>query len=169
MSSSITNRKFGKRIWSVAAVAAVAAVAMVAVAAAPASAYVVDRPKTTDTGIDFGTNWDTFGAPLNGGYLYWNVNAAGVVTPHLTGNLYLKNSSGVRARMRIDYYDAAHNLLATRYGGSVYATSDALHTWSVDLEPFGATDVYHVHVSTTKETGPGSGVYQIVGTAVEDI
>lgn len=146
---------------------AAAAVAIASVAAAPASAYTIDRPKITDSGIDFGTNWDTFGAPLNGGYLYWNVNAAGVVTPHLTGNLYLKNSNGTCARMQIDYYDVAHNLITTKTGGRVCATSNALHTWSVNLQPFGANNVHHVHVSTTTETTPG--VFQIVGTAVEDI
>lgn len=149
-----------------AAVAALVAVGVSGLAAAPASAWSQDRPKITDAGIDFGTNWDTFGAPLNGGYLDWNTSG-GVVTPHLTGNLYLKNSNGTCARMRMEYFDASHLLIATRNGGTVCATSNALHTWSVNLQPFGASNVFHVHVSTTVETTPGNFV--AVGTAVEDI
>jgi len=145
---------------------AAAAVAIASLAAAPASAQ--DRPKITNQYVDFGINWGPFGAPLYGGYLYWNVNAAGVVTPHLTGNLYINNSNGKCARMRIDYYDAAHNWITVKTGGKVCATSNALHTWSVNLQPFGANNVYHVHVSTTEETAPGSGVFDVLGTAVED-
>jgi hypothetical protein len=147
--------------------AAAAAMALAFATAGPASAWSVDHPKITNAGIDFGLNWDGFGAPLNGGSLVWNVAANGAVKPHLTGNLYLNNSSGVRARMRIDYYDAAHNLLTTKWGGIVSAPDNALHVYAVDLEPYAANNVYHVHVSTTTEGAPN--VFGIVGTDVEDI
>ena len=149
----------------------VASVSLALGIAGPASAYPWDddRPKLTNQGIDFGINWDGFGAPLNGGELHWHTDAAGNVRPHLVnGNLYLNNSSGTTARMQIDYYDAAHNHLATRYGGEVTAPDNALHAYSVDLDPYEAPNVFHVHVSTTTETAT-PGVFQVVGSAGFDI
>jgi hypothetical protein len=156
-------------------VTAATAVALATVAAAPAAAYpwAVDHPKITNQGIDFGTNWNVFLAgPANGGDLVWDTpNTAscpsGTVRPHLTGNLYLNNASGTTARMQIDYYDAAHNWITTKNGGSVTAPDNALHNWSVDLQPFCADNIYHVHVSTTTEDS--SGNFQIVGSVGEDI
>jgi len=148
----------------------VASVALAVGLAGPASAWpwADDRPKLTNQGIDFGTNWDGFGAPLNGGDLHWHYDVDGNVRPHLLGTLYLNNASGTTARMQIDYYDAAHNLIETKYGGAVTAQDNALHTYSVDLDPFEADNVYHVHVSTTTETAT-PGDFQIVGTAGFDI
>jgi hypothetical protein len=148
----------------------VASVALALGIAGPASAWpwADDRPKLTNQGIDFGVNWDGFGAPLNGGELHWHYDVDGNVRPHLVGNMYLNNASGTTARMQIDYYDAAHNLIETEYGGDVTAPDNALHVYNVDLDPFEADNVYHVHVSTTTETGT-PGVFQVVGTAGFDI
>jgi len=165
---SKTNRRSRLLRWLA---GGVASVALALGLAGPASAWpwADDRPRLTNQGIDFGINWDGFGAPLNGGELHWHTDAAGNVRPHLVnGNLYLNNSSGTTARMQIDYYDAAHNLLATRYGGAVTAPDNALHSYAVDLDPYEAPNVFHVHVSTTTETAT-PGVFQVVGTAGFDI
>jgi hypothetical protein len=146
-----------------------AAVSVAAVAAAPASAdWPNDYPKITDDGIDFGSSgWNGFGEPWNGGELHWHDEADGDVRPHLLGTLWLNNSSGVTARMRIDYYDAAHRWITKATGGAVTARDNGLHHWSVDLDPFRAPNIYHVHISTEIETSPGD--FEVVGTATEDI
>ena len=118
------------------AAAAAAAAGIALAAAAPASAWDNDRPRITNQGIDFGTNWDGFGAPINGGELHWHTESNGNVDPHLVGNLYLNNSSGTRARMKIEYFDADHNEIGEEFGGIVDAPDNGLHTFAVDLEPF---------------------------------
>ena len=147
--------------------AAAAAAGIVLAAAAPASAWDNDRPKITNQGIDFGLNWDGFGAPINGGELHWHTESNGNVDPHVVGNLYLNNSSGTRARMKIEYFDAAHNEIGEEWGGIVDAPDNGLHVFSVDLEPFEAPNVYHVHVSTTTEGAPN--VFNEVGEVGYDI
>ncbi len=150
----------------VATAAAAAGIALVA--AAPASAWDTDRPKLTDPGIDFGIHWDGFGAPFDGGELHWHVEPDGDVRPHLVGgNLYLNNASGTRARMKIEYFDAAHNEIHEEFGGIVDATDNGLHSFSVDLEPYEAPNIYHVHISTTTEGAPG--VFNEVGEVGYDI
>ena len=72
------------------------------------------------------------------------------------------------ARMQIDYYDAAHRHIETKYGGAVRAPDNSLNVYSVDLDPFEAPNVFHVHVSTTTETATPD-LYQVVGTAGFDI
>jgi len=44
--------------------------------------------------------------PNDGGRLHWDT-AGGVVTPTLSGRLFMNNVDGLRGRLRIDYYDAA--------------------------------------------------------------
>ena len=148
----------------------IASLAIVFGVAGPAAAFpwADDHPKLTNQGIDFGRNWDGFGAPINGGDLHWHYDVSGNVRPHLLGNLYLNNASGTTARMQIDYYDAAHRLIHTEYGGAVTAPDNALHSWSVDLDPYEAPNVFHVHISTTTETAT-PGVFQVVGTDGFDI
>jgi hypothetical protein len=161
-----TRRRRSPVIRGLAALAAAAGLALAS--ASPALAWADDRPKITNQGIDFGLNWDGFGAPLNGGELHWHVDSDGDIDPHLVGNLYLNNASGTTARMRIDYYNAAHQWLNTSYGGEVTAPDNARHTYSVDLSPYEHPSAVHVHVSTTTETGT-PGEFQIVGTAIEEI
>lgn len=69
--------------------------------------------------------------------------------------------------MKIEYFDAAHNEIGEEFGGIVDAPDNGLHVFSVDLEPFEAPNVYHVHVSTTTEGAPN--VFNEVGEVAYDI
>jgi hypothetical protein len=144
--------------------AAAAAVTIAAVGAAPALAWTPDYPFISTATEDFGGGpfLPLVGAPAAPGRLDWNT-PLGVVTPHLTGNLYATNLGGVRLRMRMTYYDSAYQWITTEYGGIVTPASNALHTWSVDLEPFGAINIFHVKVAITQESVPGSGNFVRVG------
>ena len=59
---------------------------------------------------------------LAGGNLRWDTTG-GTVTPTLSGRLFMNNVNGLRGRLRIDYYDAAHNRIALRH--STWRTAGA--------------------------------------------
>jgi hypothetical protein len=154
--------------------AAATAVAFAAVAATPASAsppnWPVDHPHITNTQVNFGSDL-TNGAPAAGGNLHWGTDGAtGVVTPSVSGRMYVLNSAGLRVRMRIDYYDAAGNDIDpprhSAWQGP--AVGNGMNIFSiVDLAPFGANNVYAVRVSTERETAAGD--IQIIGSTYETI
>lgn len=128
----------------------------------PAAAIVVDtdRPRISAQELDFGRNW-ALGAPINGGFLDWDLTN-GIVTPQLTGNLYINNASGTCARMQLRYYDVSHVRLATRSGGTVCAPDGSLNRWSVNLSPYGSAFVTHVHVVLQVQNN--NGTYSDVGS-----
>jgi hypothetical protein len=90
--------------------------------------------------------------PLCIGWLEWDTSG-GTVTPHLTGELYLNNALGLHARMQMRYFDVFGNVLATKVGGEVWASDNATHSWSVDLDPYSNPAIYRVDVSTTYKLG----------------
>ena len=134
---------------------AAAAVAIAAVSAGPASAWQVDHPKVVGPNIDFGSNWSgALGAPLAGGNLRWDTTG-GTVTPKLSGRLFMNNVNGLRGRLRIDYYDAAHNRIALRHSTWRTAAAGFNAFDFIDFKPFGAANVYGVEVSTQLEDAAG--------------
>jgi hypothetical protein len=146
-----------------------AAVAIAAVGAVPASAFplAVDHPLINAANLDFGDGaWA--GSPAIGRTLEWDA-AAGLVKPHLTGKLYATNLNGRRIRMRIQYHDAGHQPVFAKYGGIVTPNGNGLNTWSVDLTPPGAINIFHLHVAITQENVPGPGDFVMVGKAIEQI
>ena len=131
--------------------AAAAALAITAVAAAPASAWPVDHPKIVGQHLDFGSNWNGAAAePNDGGNLYWDTTG-GVVTPTLSGKLFMNNVDGLRGRLRIDYFDAAHDRITLRHSTWRTAAAGFNAFDFVDFAPFGASNVYGVEVSLQLE------------------
>jgi hypothetical protein len=118
----------------------------------------VDRPKITETGYDFGLNWDTFGAPLNGGHLYWDLTN-GVVTPDLEGYLYLKNVSGNCAKMKVEYLDENSQVLATRYSAEHCASNDQMHQYWVDMASYGSSRLVYTRVKIISTPNGGNTWY----------
>ena len=146
---------------------AAAALALTAVAAAPASAWPVDHPKVVGPHLDFGSNWNgALAEPTDGGNLYWDTTG-GVVTPTLSGRLFMNNVDGLRGRLRIDYFDAAHKRVALRH--SFWSTAGpGFNAFDyVDFAPFGASNVYGVEVSTQYEDSAGD--IHTVGSVEETI
>jgi hypothetical protein len=123
----------------------------------PAHAVVLDtdRPKITESGFDFGLHWDTIAAPLNGGHLDWDVTS-GVVTPILTGNLYLKHVANVCAWMHIEYQDASHNSLAKKDGSHHCADTNSMQQFAVNLSPYSSPYITRVLISIEHENTDGS-------------
>ena len=79
----------------------------------------------------------------------------------------MNNVNGLRGRLRIDYYDAAHNRIALRH--STWRTAGVgFNAFDfVDFKPFGATNVYGVEVKTQIEDA--AGVIHTIGSVEETI
>ena len=146
---------------------AAAALAIIAVAAAPASAWPVDHPKIVGPHVDFGSNWNGAAAePNDGGNLEWDTTG-GIVTPTLSGRLFMNNVDGLRGRLRIDYYDAAQNRITLRHSTWRTAAAGFNAFDFVRFAPFGASNVYGVEVSTQIEDAAGD--IHTVGSVQETI
>jgi hypothetical protein len=115
--------------------------------AGPAAATVdtnrTDRPKMEGPNRDFGNN-QFLGSPLNGGIVNWDVSANGVITPWVSGQLYLNNLSGTCTHIKVVYHDAAHNELATRTSTSQCVTDNRSYQSTVSISSYGSTAVDHV-------------------------
>jgi hypothetical protein len=130
---------------------------LLAGAAAPAQAVVLDtdRPKITERGFDFGRNWDTFGAPLNGGHLYWDVTN-GVVTPDLEGYLYLKNVASSCAKIQVIYHDASHGFLDLDESPLYCADTNAMEDHWINIDDYGSPFTTHVIVKLNVQNTNGT-------------
>jgi hypothetical protein len=135
----------------------VVAAAAVALTATPAHAVLVstDPAKVTEPHLDFGAPPFILGAPSNSGVLGWDLTA-GLVSPILSGTLFINNASGTCARMRLEAYDANHVLVDDRNGGTVCASSGALHQWTVYFAVPGDAATTHAHIVLQEETSPGN-------------
>lgn len=153
------------RVWTAGAAAAV--VTLVGGWATPASAnppvvimVAADSFKLRAPQVDFGggTNLNLLGDPANNGHLYWmqELTNPAVVWPWLSGSLFINNAAGLCARVGIEYRANGGVTLATRYGGTVCATSNQKHVWSVDLMPYGSADIDYVHVLLQTVAANGS-------------
>ncbi|MET7419766.1 hypothetical protein [Dactylosporangium sp. NPDC005555] len=145
---------------------AVAALA-VGLAAAPANAVVVstDPVKITEQELDFGGSPWILGAPVNSGVLGWD-NTGGRKSAILSGTLYINNASGTCARMRLETYDAAHNLVNYRDGGTVCAPNGALNPFSVYFQTAADPSISHAHaILQVQNTG---GTYTDVGVVIHN-
>lgn len=133
-----------------------AAATMLTAGAGAAQAVVVDNDtvKLTSSGFDFGNSDFVLGAPSGSGDLDW-IHTGGRLKPHLTGTLHLDDVDGDCARMRLDYSDADGDALATRFGGTVCASDDHHHEFTVDLQPYESAYVDEVKVTVEKQTTPG--------------
>jgi hypothetical protein len=138
----------------------------VGLTATPAQAYSTDLIKFTEQNVDFGRTF-VVGAPLDSGELDWDVPVFQVI-PHLhNGNIYINNAPGVCARMRLEIYDDDHDFLDYRDGGTVCASTGALHAWSVDFSAPASIYTAHAHVILQIQTTGGG--YLDVATAYEDM
>ncbi len=125
-----------------------------------------DRPLISAGNLDFGNNL-TLGVPLNGGIVNYDV-VNGVITPWVSGQLYINNAKDTCTRVEVDYHDTAHNELHT-WDSSGYCVSDnASYQEVISDSAFGSADVDHViiKIDTRKKSDPVSA-YRTVGTAVE--
>jgi hypothetical protein len=143
--------------------AAATALAIVAVGA-PASALAVGHPLIAGGDVDFGRDWDpVLSDPLNGGDLHADPDPfTGIVTPRLSGRLYMTNSAGLRGRVRMEYLDAAGGTITSRSRiASGPAVTDGMNQYNIaNWAPYGDVNIRAVRVWTQQETAIGSDVYQ---------
>lgn len=153
--SGRSRRSLASRLARLVPVAVAAGLSMGALAD-PAGAIVLDtdRPRITGQQLDFGTNW-LAGAPLNGGYLKWDVTN-GVVKPMLTGNLYINNAPGTCGRMQLQYFNSAGTKLATKNGALKCATDGSRHTFAIDMKPYSSSAITKVKVVLQVQQSSGS-------------
>ena len=118
--------------------------------------FTTDKIKLTGDGIDLGDDWWGVGGPLGSATVSWTGGEDGAITPRVNGTLYLNNMAGVCARMKIYYWSADNDLLATKYGGQVCSPDNGLHSWTVDLAPFTSTQIDDVYVAMETEGTNGS-------------
>jgi hypothetical protein len=125
-----------------------AAIGVASLAAAPASAWPVDHPRITGQDVHFGSNWNSaFAAPADGGILRWDTTG-GIVTPTLSGKLYMTNSAGLEGRLRVEYYDANRSRIML-WHSQWYPAAAGFNAFNIiDFAPFGAANVYAVTVKT---------------------
>ena len=110
-----------------------------------------DSVRLIDGDVDFGNNTFVLGAPLGSGSVVWDV-VAGYYTPRLIGTIHLDGAAGKYARMHISYWDGGGAYMYTRHGGTVHASDNLHHHWSVDLSPSPLMQITEAHVCTEIST-----------------
>jgi hypothetical protein len=115
-------------------------------------------------GADFGgPTWSVVSAQPNDGTLYWNRANGAEYTARLMGYIWLNNMGGVCARMNLRYYDESGALLTEKHGGSVCASDNSIHAYSVDLQPYTSSEV--VDVEAQLQTQGTNGSWNVVGSS----
>lgn len=123
----------------------------------------IDSPLISRATYDFGSGNFPGGAPASPGTLTWTTSGSGVLTPRLTGTLYLNDTENC-ARMRMRFNDASGNELAVRFGGTVCGSNDELKKFTVNLAPYSAANITEVHISIQEfDASPPPGVWTQVG------
>jgi hypothetical protein len=126
------------------------------------STKAADAVRTLGTGQDFGTGLFSNGAPAGSGTLTWDL-ANDTITPRLTGNLYMINSKGTQARVRLSHYDVHGNLLRKMASATHEPLNNALNTYPVNLAGYSNPEIYRVVAQITVNVG---GTWTAVGTPV---
>jgi hypothetical protein len=114
-----------------------------------------DDVKITEPGVDFGGS--TFGTstPDGPGNMEWTLKS-GLVTPHLTGTIWLDRSATVCARIHLRYLTESGAFLAQRAGGDKCAPDNGLAHASVDLSPYSSNEIGKVEVELQTEATDGT-------------
>ena len=135
--------------------------------AGPANAVIVgvaDRPKISASGRDFGNN-QFLGAPLNGGIVNWDMDPfTGVITPWISGQMYLNNMEDDCTRIFVIYHDASGNELGTRQSPQQCPNDNKSYQYTISISSFGDPDVDHVHI---RLEGDDTGSWLSYGQATE--
>jgi len=105
-----------------------------------------DLVKLRGDQVKFGDGTWVAGTVVGWGHVQWSVDD-GFYTPRLIGYLHLDGASGKYARMHISYWYAGEHI-DTRHGGTVRASDNHHHAWSVDLAPVNQVHITEAHVCT---------------------
>jgi hypothetical protein len=128
------------------------AVVVLAVVGGATAAYADDRVVDTDpvkveaNGFDLGDGEFDNLTLSESATVQWLMDE-NEVTPVVTGRLALFAVHGECARVRVDYYRAAGDFLATRYGGTVCAPDNGINIWSFDRRSYTNSEIGKIKVS----------------------
>ena len=134
-----------------------------------------DRPKISAGDRDFGNNLFA-GAPLNGGIVNWDVtphppeyahdrtNYCDVVTPWVSGQLYVNNLAWESTRVSVLYHDHSHGLLYPWHSPTFTPVDNKSHQYTISDSAYGDSDVDHIVIQIEKSV---NGTWTAVGSAVE--
>jgi hypothetical protein len=125
-----------------------------------------DSVKITEDGVDFGDDNFLLSGPTGSGAVSWGLDD-GAVKPHLTGTLHLNNSNGACARMNIRYLAENGAFLTERAGGTVCASDNGHHEFTVDLDPYESNKVGKVTIQL--QTLAANGSYVTAGSSTVSI
>jgi hypothetical protein len=119
-----------------------------------------DGVKIAADGVDFGSDAFIGSGPAGTGVLTWSYEDA-KVHARLTGTLHTNNVAGTCARIKIDYRDAAGDLLGDDIGGSACPSDNSHDEWLVDLGSFADRDIVEARVRL--QTLGADGVWRNAG------
>ncbi|MEO5900212.1 MAG: hypothetical protein ABIR68_08775 [Ilumatobacteraceae bacterium] len=126
----------------------------------------IDSPLISRATYDFGTGNFVGGSPASPGTLTWTTSGSGVLTPRLTGTLYMNDTENC-ARMRMRFSNASGGELAVKYGGTVCGHNDELKKYTVDLAPYSSSAITEVHISIQEfDASPPPGAWMQIGATV---
>ena len=113
-------------------------------------------------GISFGSGGlDSTNNPVCGGTLQWQI-PPNTIQPYLTGTLYMQNSSGKTAHVRMTYYDI-HGKIVTGYTSPDQLATTNSQSFPVTINRFNDPRFYRMAVSTeVKYVDPATGAVSYV-------
>lgn len=155
-----TNSKMLRRALAALLLATGMLLALAGQASATIDPNRTDRPRMSGPNRDFGNN-QFLGSPLNGGIVNWDVNSSGVITPWVSGQLYLNNLAGECTQVAVVYHDSAHNQLATRNSGQFCHSDNRSDQHTISISSYGSADVDHIVIQIK------DGAYTTVNSVVE--
>jgi hypothetical protein len=108
----------------------------------------------TGAGVDFGVNGlDATNKPNCPSTVAWDTSG-GTITPRISGNIILKNSLGVSARVIASYFDVHGTSLGpARATSPKVATSNAEQSFPITIDGFSSPFVYQVSIATQVLSG----------------
>lgn len=120
--------------------------------------FTIERPT-----YDLGGGSLVGGSPTAGARLSWNVSSEGVISPRLTGTLFIDDTD-LCARITMHFIPiGGDNQLQVRHSGYWCGHNDTLQTYSVDLEPYESTNIAEVKVIIEEEQPGPTEDWQWVG------
>lgn len=167
--STHRNRRFGA-----AAALLTAALASATIASSASAQQALGDPdlftlSPTSWETKFGTVCQVAGDPLSDAALVWNLDAAGDITPQVTGDICVQPlSNSVQAQIVIEYYDDDHEVAATRLSKKKTGNG-GLDVFPVDRGEltFGSANIDHVHVVLMDDRANPGTLDQVDMTALD--
>ncbi len=113
--------------------------------------------------FDLGSGDFVGGTAASPATVTWSVSGSGIITPTVSGTLYMKNADDLCGRMRYKYINnsAGMGVLEERTGTENCVTNDDLYTFDVQTGNYSNSAVDEVKIIIEKKS---QGVWSVVGS-----